>query len=308
MPTARISSDWTSIDVSKPTLHIISKAAGRDLQTYCYRRWNHFLGIYSQRAMTDPLDKLAALAGMAKRVQHLLRCKYLFGIWEGDLIRSLLWKSGASFGNKWAIKRLWPGRVCRFPKRAPSWSWASMEGFIHLQISVHHEPWFQDLANHRIRIVSHAAVPDSLDPIHENLSVPAVFQLLVQGVLKPVRWMTKTAIQLDLPSVRKLVTALSTNNRFGFPLFEGNLPLPGSSREELEKHVLGFCNFDVPDDIPTGQVYALRITTREGILLESAGETRYRRVGYFNVRGEEWDQSSFTDNWFGQNTQDIILI
>jgi len=54
--------------------------------------WYHLLPEFTARAIQDPSDRLAALSGIAERFHETLQCRYLFGLWEIDIIRGLLWK------------------------------------------------------------------------------------------------------------------------------------------------------------------------------------------------------------------------
>lgn len=82
--------------------------------------WEHLVTIYSQRSLTKQGDKLAALSGLAQTVADALQGNagsYLAGLWEGNLVKSLLWYvAGPEL----------PWRPSIY--RAPSWSWASVEG------------------------------------------------------------------------------------------------------------------------------------------------------------------------------------
>ena len=79
--------------------------------------WNCIVSIYSRCALTIEQDKLVALAGVARAMKEQMGCDYLAGMWRSDLERNLLWSVGSTF---------------RRPKeyRAPSWSWASIDGEI----------------------------------------------------------------------------------------------------------------------------------------------------------------------------------
>ncbi|KAJ0160670.1 hypothetical protein CTA2_7562 [Colletotrichum tanaceti] len=83
--------------------------AGADL-----RSWERMLREYGPREMTDPADKLPAISGIAKVMSKILDDEYVAGLWRGHLIRGLCWQ----------------GLSCRAVEgyRAPSWSWASVDG------------------------------------------------------------------------------------------------------------------------------------------------------------------------------------
>ncbi|KXH48486.1 HET domain-containing protein [Colletotrichum simmondsii] len=77
--------------------------------------WSHLLREYGPRELTNPADKLPAFSGVAKTFSKILDDEYLAGLWRGSLIEGLCWQplscQPASGGF-----------------RAPSWSWASVDG------------------------------------------------------------------------------------------------------------------------------------------------------------------------------------
>jgi hypothetical protein len=81
--------------------------------------WNCVVSIYSQCELTFEQDKLVGLAGVARAMKVQMGCDYLAGMWRTELERNLLWSVDSTF---------------RRPReyRAPSWSWASVEGRIKI--------------------------------------------------------------------------------------------------------------------------------------------------------------------------------
>ena len=71
---------------------------------------------YSRRSLTYDSDKLPAFSGLCQRLYHVVGGNYLAGLWSRDLLRGLLWYSLEG-----------PIRHAQ-PYRAPSWSWASVNG------------------------------------------------------------------------------------------------------------------------------------------------------------------------------------
>lgn len=69
---------------------------------------------YCARKLTCPSDKFPALSGIAHRLQPVLG-DYLAGLWHCDILRGLWWEKleGGGPASKY---------------RAPSWSWASVDG------------------------------------------------------------------------------------------------------------------------------------------------------------------------------------
>jgi len=96
-----------------------------------YRIWTIILRQYTRGDLTKPRDKLAAIAGIAKQMQTYFQGddEYVAGLWKRHLIHQLLWQVDL----KWQKSR---------PRyRAPSWSWAAVDGEIwnpysdtHLQL------------------------------------------------------------------------------------------------------------------------------------------------------------------------------
>ncbi|KAM7204824.1 Heterokaryon incompatibility protein (HET) domain containing protein [Rhypophila sp. PSN 637] len=82
--------------------------------------WNHWVREYSTRSLTKATDKLPALAGIAAQFSTLNRTTYVAGLWREDLHVGLTWSA-------WSES---PGSLVRDKTRAPSWSWASVDGLI----------------------------------------------------------------------------------------------------------------------------------------------------------------------------------
>lgn len=79
--------------------------------------WSH-VEAYSPCQLTNPSDKLPAIQGLAARMGSVLRLgSYIAGAWEDTLLTDLAWFA------------LFPGTG---PKtwRAPTWSWASVDGAV----------------------------------------------------------------------------------------------------------------------------------------------------------------------------------
>lgn len=89
-------------------------------------QWTSLVQIYSRCALTNGMDKLIALSGLAKTFGRTLKLgKYFAGILEGRMEDQLMWYVP---GTECATR---PGG-----SRAPSWSWASVDGavnFLHWQ-------------------------------------------------------------------------------------------------------------------------------------------------------------------------------
>lgn len=90
--------------------------------TAIYKGWYYLAQQYSHRRLSYASDKLPALSGLAAEFQNYSGDSYLAGLWKGDLAGGLLWV--ASTIDK--LRRT-------TENRAPSWSWASVEGPIYYE-------------------------------------------------------------------------------------------------------------------------------------------------------------------------------
>jgi hypothetical protein len=91
----------------------------RDGKFRIFKYWSRIINDFMKRDLTNPNDKLPALSGLAKDVMHRTGDCYFAGLWLSCLPESLLWHRGPE------------GYLQPAPHyRAPSWSWAAMEGRI----------------------------------------------------------------------------------------------------------------------------------------------------------------------------------
>jgi hypothetical protein len=77
--------------------------------------WSTLVLCYMRSSITDPYDRLPALAGIAERLNTIMKDEYIAGCWKSNIWLDLLWwhEDGRS--------RTRPARYF-----APSWSWASI--------------------------------------------------------------------------------------------------------------------------------------------------------------------------------------
>lgn len=104
-----------------------------------HRVWLIICVQYSQKQLSQAGDKLPALSGLADRYRQSLADLYLAGLWRGNLLPGLLWRS-----NKLRLESRYE-MTTRLPPcwRAPSWSWASIDGQITYDESENPQGRFQ---------------------------------------------------------------------------------------------------------------------------------------------------------------------
>ncbi|KAH7386946.1 heterokaryon incompatibility protein-domain-containing protein [Phaeosphaeria sp. MPI-PUGE-AT-0046c] len=95
-----------------------------DLEPYnkedYHNLWRRMVESYSSTQLTNPLDKLVALSGVAKVVSTFLGATYVAGMWRETLAEDLCWSNPVHVTTEttWSYSSLY---------RAPTWSWASTD-------------------------------------------------------------------------------------------------------------------------------------------------------------------------------------
>ena len=84
--------------------------------------WREMVTIYSGCSLTKPEDKLIALSGIAEHLRHVTCDEYMAGMWRRTMAFDLPWWRDTELRDSLPRSRV--------EYRAPSWSWASVEGTI----------------------------------------------------------------------------------------------------------------------------------------------------------------------------------
>ncbi|KAI1745447.1 heterokaryon incompatibility protein [Xylaria scruposa] len=111
-----------------PLLDSLSRTGlneSQKMDDYILELWRKLVMKYSRCALTYPSDKLVAIAGIAQLFRDATGDEYVAGLWKSRLIEMLEWRV-----NK-------PKALRSSEYRAPSWSWASVDGPVWT--SVYHE-------------------------------------------------------------------------------------------------------------------------------------------------------------------------
>ncbi|KAJ4397688.1 hypothetical protein N0V93_001921 [Gnomoniopsis smithogilvyi] len=122
----------------------------QDYTYLLYVIWYRSIQEYSSRYLTYGTDKFPAAEGLARDIASKCNVgKYLAGLWEHDLALGLLWNPVPDWENVhsparwyWPPSRSGDSIYARCTKltlpvtqpttyRAPSWSWASLDGRVH---------------------------------------------------------------------------------------------------------------------------------------------------------------------------------
>lgn len=106
----------------------------RTIYTIQMSDWQKVLINFCARDLSDPGDKLVAISGIAEEYSRLMRwpsTDYFAGLWRQTLTTDLLWRHETPLGVPQAYDH-----SDRRLERAPSWSWASVDGNI-LFLEIH---------------------------------------------------------------------------------------------------------------------------------------------------------------------------
>ncbi|OAL44755.1 HET-domain-containing protein [Pyrenochaeta sp. DS3sAY3a] len=87
-----------------------------------YKTWLEVVGSYSNRELTDKRDRLPAISGLAKLVASKVDDTYIAGIWAGDFLQGLLWRT---FETEETVKRFNVGCENTNEYIGPTWSWVA---------------------------------------------------------------------------------------------------------------------------------------------------------------------------------------
>lgn len=122
-----------------------------------YLLWRRLLQSYTGRAFTNPPDRPMAIQGVLHRLRFLLQEEdHHFGVWEGDVLRSLIWFVETEGENARVL-------LSEPFVKVPSWLWASVDAPI--QYRLWHPFW-----RYRDRDIEVVAPPHT---VVENISAKA---------------------------------------------------------------------------------------------------------------------------------------
>jgi hypothetical protein len=123
--------EHTNIPRRLPLLsHFVSAYASANIAERKRRlqsAWSRTVTDFTTRSLTYETDKLPAIAGLANEIQRFTGDKYFMGLWRSCLSRQLLW-----YGI---------GLSKPLMHRAPSWSWAALNGGIKYPVTLTHSEW-----------------------------------------------------------------------------------------------------------------------------------------------------------------------
>lgn len=226
--------------------------------------WEEIVRIYSQANLTYNSDRLPALAGIAQRQHEVTGDLYLAGLWRNSLIQQLLWGC-----LSWSTKP-------RPEWRAPTWSWASVDGQIVFPDTEYRGTPYMDKF---VRIENKWKTPSGHDAYSAafNRELTLLCRYLVRGRLcnsSSLRFEGTSGLDNVLVSLDCLegVSAHDVIYLLPFQVVGYEVPL---FRDGRVKHGVVF----------------------EGLALRACDNStgHCRRIGVFRRYGELWDEKDLID-------------
>lgn len=224
--------------------------------------WYHIVVEYSTRRLYDYTDKLPALQAIAEEIQPLLgsQVRYLAGLWSDSLIEELTWSSPL------------PEKHPRPKYRAPSWSWAAVEGKIMDGVlGLETEKYWCRILKYDITLASQES------PFGEVTGG----RLEIEGVLKAAEWKPKT-----------------------FSGSDGGGNDPEIPIHDIGGGEIGFALPDSADDVPleSSGIFLFPLKDIWGLVVVPTESGCWRRAGRFTVF------SSHHERFSKASKQVIVLV
>ncbi|CAF3570469.1 unnamed protein product [Fusarium graminearum] len=252
--------------------------------------WDAVVVDFSKRQLSNPHDVFAALASIAAPISEALGSRYLAGMWECDLIRCLLWRPAyrvtKSLGSATRPK---PTRFAPAPViRAPSWSWAAIQGTVMLVL-------LRQFRRMKIKDQSGVLLARpkqqgsdiwTVDTCcgADKLHMPSC-ELQILGHVQEAVVLPETPSLDLLDSIRRQFQKPKATFRHAVLL--GRKHVNGSNlSKDLETFVaLGMFDFD---DEATDKVFCLQLTVEEGLMLRKNDNGTFQRIGLFQPYKDDW--------------------
>jgi len=213
--------------------------------------WHDIVNEYSKGSFTFPADKLIAFAGIGPMISEHIGTEYISGMLLGSLTYDLAW---------WR----WMEDRTRFPlidacTRAPSWSWASVDGEINFPVDG------ANLRNSRTFIKNIGIIRERNDLLNNHS------RLRVQGVCMPLRvtWSEGDIFEFSISELA--ACRFTTEGESGASSIDCDIPL-----EEMRDLERRGCILVLPLYSTTLFFYSLLIHRKRG-------RGSHRRIGLVTI-------------------------
>ena len=155
------------------------KLIDSQLKSTSYERWLLIIEAYTRCDLTNPTDRVVAIAGVAARLKGVLNDTFVAGLWKERIMYGLAWRIANRVKGKRPLSRDGREVYC-----GPSWSWVSVVGGItHDKSRVRWEDWTQ------CAVVESCVVQPSNEEFHQPVSRGTALRL--RGRLQPLYYRAK---------------------------------------------------------------------------------------------------------------------
>ena len=138
--------------------------------------WGDLVEEYTRRHLKEPQDKLLAISGIATVIGTGRHDVYMGGLWLSDLPLGLLWKVSTSPPRR---------KPCEY--RAPSWSWASVDGVVKSFATLDVDP--------SLRLLSYEVMPAQQTAQYGAVKAG---HIEVLGLMREFCWLADRATLVDV--------------------------------------------------------------------------------------------------------------
>ena len=246
-----------------------------------YLQWQNMVESYTSLRLSHEDDRLPAFSGLAQQFQRHLQSTYLAGLWKNNLMGDLLWSSLEG----WVREE--PRYCTRKPEkwRAPSWSWASVEGPID---------FFSELEKYKtltykIDVITAECTPSSVDQLGAVLQG----RLVVKGRSRQVllrhtedcigtktRHYSSEIIDVQSYSVKNHFDVENQSAMVDYDLIEQGLMKPNSAMSVHCLEIAGTHYMQSVSNDESREEYSLQPAYRSwSLLLHCVGGNNFERVG-----------------------------
>lgn len=227
----------------------------RSLDSNSSHQWLRMVELYSSCEMTKSCDKLPAIAGIANVWPVPQADAYHYGIFEGSVCNSLLWLKK----DKCVIRRT---------GRAPSWSWASVDGEVQFILLYYPDPTVPPTSDIQVISFNHRERRNDDGRFMGELGPMQLWATMRDGLEIGYVWRSRKFPLCPMAGPRYIGVVCHQSRRVGWAVYD----------EDCRR-----------TSIRTSKIYFMRILTREMnqirrcyVLMVEQSQNRtdeYKRVG-----------------------------
>ncbi len=269
---------YGDVDGQSNSLRELNQISHTPIQAFI--QWQKVVSKYTFRAMSVESDKLLALSSIAKRYQSFLGA-YHAGIWEYNFLWQLRWTTSRYEDDEARLTKSY---------RAPSWSWASLDGDIGIDYAVDQDDLLESFNDHKPHCELIHVETQLKDPKQPYGEVTGG-HIVLRG--KPRHgWLIRSKRSLNGPRT----VVWTTDEESSLSTAQAKYDLWANDekylmREVYDEYVEEYIDdpknpwigaqHDLRDEHSPMKVVCLPLFKRFGLLLQPATNGSYKRVGSF---------------------------